>query len=278
MTGITTGTAIALAGGLGAAGAVGSSIIGSNAAQSAAKTQAAAADQASAAQLAMYNSIQQNEQPFLNLGTSALPALQFGLGLGGSPAAGQSGAAGSLIAPFSPTMAQLSQTPGYQFALQQGLEATQNSFAGKGLGSSGAALKGAADYATGLASTTYQQQFQDYWINNQNALSALQNTTGMGQNAAAQLGGFGQNAVTASNAALTSGAAASAAGTVGSANAINAGISGITSTANNTAGLYTLSNYLGSNSLNNATSTGTGAVNSNIFAPSYGYGGVTPTP
>lgn len=55
--------------------------------------------------------------------------------------------------------AALAQTPGYQFALTQGLKATQAGFAAKGLGSSGAALRGAADYTTGLASQTYGMIF-----------------------------------------------------------------------------------------------------------------------
>src|SRR5215469_13595632 len=62
---------------------------------------------------------------------------------------------------------QLAQTPGYQFSLQQGLEATQNSYAAQGLGSSGAALKGAANYAEGLAGTTYNQVFQNMLAGNQ---------------------------------------------------------------------------------------------------------------
>jgi hypothetical protein len=60
-----------------------------------------------------------------------------------------------------PTQAQLEATPGYKFTLQQGLESVQNSAAARGLGSSGAALKGAATYTTGLANQTYQNQFQD---------------------------------------------------------------------------------------------------------------------
>lgn len=55
----------------------------------------------------------------------------------------------------------LENTPGYQFTLQQGLESTQNSAAARGLANSGAALKGAATYATGLANDTYQSQYND---------------------------------------------------------------------------------------------------------------------
>jgi hypothetical protein len=60
-----------------------------------------------------------------------------------------------------PTQAQLEATPGYKFTLQQGLESVQNSAAARGLGSSGAALKGAATYVTGLADQTYQNNFND---------------------------------------------------------------------------------------------------------------------
>lgn len=57
------------------------------------------------------------------------------------------------------TQQELEQTPGYQFTRNQGLQAVQNSAAARGLGVSGAALKGAATFATGLADSTYQQQF-----------------------------------------------------------------------------------------------------------------------
>ena len=53
----------------------------------------------------------------------------------------------------------LARMPGYQFTLDQGLKSTQNGFAARGLGTSGAALKGAAQYATGLANQTYGDQF-----------------------------------------------------------------------------------------------------------------------
>jgi hypothetical protein len=133
-------------------------------------------------------------------------------------------------------MAQLEATPGYQFTKQQGLEATQSGFAGMGLGASGAAAKGAANYAENLASTTYQQQFQNYWTQNQNIQSALTGAVGIGQSAANQTGAFGTAATQSANNFLTSGAAASAAGTIGAANALTGGISGV----NNAATLYAI--------------------------------------
>lgn len=78
--------------------------------------------------------------------------------------------------------ATLESMPGYQFALTQGLRSTQNSFAAKGLGSSGAAMRGAADYSQGLASTTYNMLFA-------NAMAASQ----LGETAAEGLGGISRD-------------------------------------------------------------------------------------
>jgi hypothetical protein len=198
--------------------------------------QESAADQAAAAQLQMFEQIRSDLGPYRAIGDAATNPLMYGLGIGGAPggAGALAGSApGSLIAPFQPTMAQLSQTPGYQFTLGQGLESTQNSFAAQGLGASGAAAKGAAGYASGLAANTYQQQFQNYWSQNQAILGGLEGAGGIGQSAANQTGAFGTAATSAANNFLTSGAAAGAAGLVGAGNAISGG-------TNNAALLYAL--------------------------------------
>ena len=96
----------------------------------------------------------------------------------------------SLSQGFNPTMAQLEQTPGYQFAQQQGLESTQNSYAARGLGVSGAALKGAANYATGLADQTYTNQANIYNQNRTTSASILTGATQLGQQAAETAGGY----------------------------------------------------------------------------------------
>lgn len=90
-------------------------------------------------------------------------------------AGGASGGAG--LAGPNAIQASLESLPGYQFARTQGLKATQNAAAARGLGVSGAALKGAAKFATGLADQTYGDQ-----------VNRLQNVATMGQNAAAQTG------------------------------------------------------------------------------------------
>lgn len=183
------GGAILGAGALGA----GASIFGS---VNAASAQRDAAAKATDFQKQMFAQGQTNMAPFLGAGKDAWGLLAPLLGLGdpNNPltGAGGPGAAtgfGGLIKPFAPTMDQLAQTPGYQFALDQGTKATQNSFAAKGLGSSGAAMKGAADYAQGLASNTFQQQFQDYWSQNQSIYNNLFGPTQMGAQTAGQSAG-----------------------------------------------------------------------------------------
>lgn len=110
--------------------------------------------------------------------------------LGSNAASLLGGDLSSLSQGFNPTMAQLQQTPGYQFALQQGQEATQNGYAARGLGVSGAALKGAANYATGLADQTYTNQANIYNQNRSTTANILTGATGLGENAANQIGNY----------------------------------------------------------------------------------------
>jgi hypothetical protein len=212
---------VAAAVGIGTAVAgVAGSAMSSNAASSAADTQAAAANNASALQWQQFQQMQQNLQPYMQLGSGSIPGLQA-----------QLGRLGGMNFSFNPTEQQLEQTPGYQFTLQQGLKGVDNAVSAKGLNLSGAQMKGIGQYTTGLADQTYQQQYQNalqsfmtnYGIQSDqyNRLSGL---VGLGQNAAAGVGNAGlQTANTAGN-FLTSGANAQAAGTIGSANAINAGL------------------------------------------------------
>jgi hypothetical protein len=243
----------------GAAASLGGSLLSSNAAQSAAQTQANAADLASNNALAEYQQTEKNLSPFLNAGTTGLGSLETILGLpGGSgvnPLAANginslaytpsSTISGVLNNPtFAPTQAQLEATPGYQFDLNQGLQATQNSNAAAGLGISGPALKGAANYATGLANNTLTTQQGIFQNNYQNALTAnsqgqgifqgnlgnvinpVSSLTNLGENAGATVGQQGIQAIGNANSLAVGGANAIAGGTVGSANAISGGLTG----------------------------------------------------
>ena len=151
--------------------------------------------------------------------------------------------------PFTaPTATQAAATPGEQFELATGNNAIQNSAAAQGNLLSGGTLKGLDAYSQGLASTYYQQAYnnamgqyqQNYNIfnNNQatqgNRLSAI---AGSGQTAAANLGSAGANAANSVANTYQSGANAitqaqqnaanaTASGYVGAANAAAGGISG----------------------------------------------------
>ena len=113
--------------------------------------------------------------------------------------------------PIKMDQATLDATPGYQFNLTQGLKSTQNSAAARGLGVSGAALKGAAAFSTGLSDNTYQNQFNNANTNNTNAYNRLTGIINTGESAASQTGVFGANAANQTSAALTGSGNASAA-------------------------------------------------------------------
>lgn len=164
----------------------GSALVGAGAtiygANQAADAQTAAANQANATVQQQYNQTRTDLQPFRDIGTSSAADLQSRLPF--------------LTSPITMDEATLQNTPGYQFNLTQGLKATQNSAAARGLGVSGAALKGAATFATGLADNTYQNQFNNENTNRQNAYDRLKGLVDTGENAAAQTGVLGSKAAT----------------------------------------------------------------------------------
>ena len=218
----TGGASLAAIPAINAVGGIASGIGGaiSGGAQAAAATHAA--DLSAQVQREAMAQAQANQLPFMQGGQAAITPLQNLLGIGPQPGpypqaianlvgVGQQGVAGSPYLNQLQNMmglgpggaagmnAALAQTPGYQFALSQGLQATQNAQAAQGLGVSGSALRGAADYATGLASTTYNNQLQNLlnaYTTNYNTLTgaygqqagALQNLANMGANTAVQAG------------------------------------------------------------------------------------------
>jgi hypothetical protein len=118
----------------------------------------------------------------------------------------------------------LEKTPGYQFNLTQGLKSTQNSAAARGLGSSGAELKGAASYATGLADSTYQNQFNNANTNQTNAYNRLMGLATLGEGAAAQTGAYATQTGQSIGNNTIQGGNAQAAGLTGAANSLNNGV------------------------------------------------------
>jgi hypothetical protein len=213
------GTAVIGAGVLGA----GATIYGANTAASA---QESAAQTAANAATNAFNTTNTNLAPYRDIGGTAATQLTNQLS--------------SLTAPITMDETTLQNTPGYQFNLTQGLKATQNSAAARGLGTSGAALKGAATFATGLADSTYQNQFNNAVTNQSNAFNRLSSLVNTGENAAAGTG------TAASTAAGQVGAAATNSGNAAAAAANSIG-TGATSLANLTAGVGLAGAKTGSN-------------------------------
>jgi hypothetical protein len=245
--------AIVIGGSIAAVGAIGGAAISSSASKSAADTQAQAAEDAAHLQNDQWNQTQANLKPYMDLGQSYINPLKDALS---NPMLTR-----QFVAP-SETDAQA--TPGYQFTLNQGLKSVQNSAAARGLGVSGAAMKGAANYATGLADSTYNdvfnralQTFNTNYSSAANNVNRLAGIVGSGQNAAATNGSLGAQAVGNIGNTLTSGANAQAAGTIGSANAISSGLNSLGSNAL-TYGLMT-------NNANNAIPAASAAAGSNQY-------------
>ncbi len=192
---------------------LGSAKMGADASKDAAQVQAQAAQQASADTLARYYQTRNDLLPFLLGGQGAQTQIQAmtGTGEGGNP----------LTAPYTRmfTPKDLESTPGYQFTLDQGLKGVQNSYAARGLGTSGAAEKGAARYATGLAQSTYNQQLQNDLSQRQAAINMLFPQMQSGVQTGGALANAGQGYNQQSNALQMQGAQATAAGDVGQANA-----------------------------------------------------------
>jgi hypothetical protein len=190
---------------------------GKNAAEAAgnaAELQTQAANHAADLQNEQFQAFMKNLAPYQQLGTDTIPQLMQMLN------------GGSLTQGFSFDPSDLENTPGYQFTLNQGLKGLANSASAKGLGLSGAQLKGMQDYTTGLAQNTYNQQYQNalnsyttnYGVKNDqfNRLSGL---LGLGQNAAAGVGNAGMQTASKVGDLMTQGANAGASGLIGAANA-----------------------------------------------------------
>lgn len=176
----------------------GASIIGGAAnifgADSASKAQQQAAQAAAAASLQQQQKGLSAQQSYFGTGNAPLLSIAQG---GVHDYGALENAIPGLTAPIVMDQATLEQTPGYQWNLQQGERGVALGAAAAGL--SGAQAKEAAKYATGLADSTYQNQFNNANTNKQNAFNFLLDSAQLGTSAAGQ---YGANATAAGNAAL----------------------------------------------------------------------------
>lgn len=193
---------------------IGAGVIGASAsiygANKAAGAQKDAANTAVGTALNMYGQTKETLSPYVASGVDALGRLK---------------AADYYTAPIN-VDAEL-QNPdstarkAYDFTKTQGLKAVGNSAAARGLGVSGAALKGAANFTTGLADNTYTNLFNLTNINQTNAYNRLKGLVDVGENAGAQTGIVGQQAATTAAGTQIGAGNASAAAANATGGAIN---------------------------------------------------------
>lgn len=215
-----------------AAAVVGSAVVGGVASNMAAGKQADAAGNAADMSAEAAQQMRSDLSPYTQLGQKAINplwgAMGYNLDADGNPVIDPNAA---LQQRFNFNPQDLANTPGYQFALTQGLKGTNNALASQGLGLSGAQAKGLSSFATGLADQTYGDAYNralsSFNTNYQvaaNNVNNLQNVLNVGQNSAAQ---SGQAAVTGANNAgnyLTQQGNAQASGIAGIGQAANSGV------------------------------------------------------
>jgi hypothetical protein len=203
---------------------VGAGVIGAVGSNIAAGKQASAQEQAAATQLQMFDTINKQEQPFIQGGYGAESRLTDLLGLNHNTRAP---GWGSLTKSFSPTDFLQNLDPGYQFQLQTGAQATRNADT-PGVGSlSGAALKDLMGFNQSMAATGYQNAFNRFTTQQNNVFNRLYSIASLGQNAATQTGNAGAQLGTGIAQAQAAAGGSQAAGIVGASNALGGSATGL---------------------------------------------------
>ncbi len=178
----------------GAVLSAGASIYGAN---KAADTQSKNAALVAGMQQQQYQQTREDLGPYRDIGADASKRL--------------TGRLSELTTPISVDPNELENSDYYKFASTQGQKGVTNSAAFRGLGKAGAALKGAAAFAKGLATDTYKTAFDMANINQTNAYTRLKALVDTGAGAATGTGVLGEKAAYNAGTALTGGANASAA-------------------------------------------------------------------
>lgn len=199
---------------------VGASVIGAVGSGLAANKQAGAQEDAANQQWRMFDTIQGQEQPYMDAGKSAVGALGDFMGTSGNTKAVGYGQGAK---PFTAADFLKNQDPGYAFQLKTGGQALRNADT-PGVGSlSGAALKDLMGFNQDMASTGYQNAFNRYQTTMGTTYNRLSGLATLGQNAASNTGS--QGTTLAGNAgSATAGAGASlASGTLGATGSLAGG-------------------------------------------------------
>ncbi|MBW9265848.1 MAG: hypothetical protein K1563_07850 [Candidatus Thiodiazotropha sp. (ex. Lucinisca nassula)] len=124
------------------------------------------------------------------------------------------------VEPATPDYSAFFETPGYQFALSEGLRANEARAAARGRLNSSATDRSNIRYATGLADQTYN----DY-------LNRLASMAGIGQTANTATAGLGANFANSAGTNIANAGTARASGYLGQANTINNAINSYNTTS-----------------------------------------------
>ena len=205
-----------------AGGSIISSLFGSSAAKKAAQQKAQADQAALDFQKQVWQQQQQNMQPYQEAGASSLGMLMDALKSGKFDA-------GKFTLP---SIEEARNSPGYQFALEQGNKGIMQGAAASG-GVGGQTYKNLMKFGTGLADTTYgnvvNRNLSAYQANMQNNAQQYQELFApaqLGENAVAGINNTGSGVAQNTGNIMQQQGADLASGTIGSANSIAGGING----------------------------------------------------
>jgi len=212
--GASAATIAGIGAGIGGAASLAGGLIASNSANNAADLQNS-----------MWQTAQQNFQPYLQNGQTSLSSIMKGLNGGVTK--------GQFTHQFNANDLNANLAPNYAWQLGQGEQALNNSNSVTGGLVGGNALTALNNYAQNQASGAYQQAYENYNTNQNNIYGRLSNIAGLGQSSAANAANAG----------------AQYAGQIGSnivnsGNALSAGISGVGNSASNLGSSFLLSSLL----------------------------------
>ena len=187
----------------------GAAVVGAGATMVAGSKAAKAQKQAANAQVAeyrrQYDTSRQDMMPWLETGRGALAQLARLYGIAGTDGSPDGDRYGGFTA-----------TPGYQWRLDQGVQAVERSAAARGLLRSGAAAKAIQRYGEGLASSEYGAY-----------ADRLAQLAGIGQASAAQTSASGMAATSGIAQALGAAGNARASSYANTGSAINQGVNNV---------------------------------------------------
>ena len=176
--------------------------------------QASADQNAANQQMAMFNTIQKNNQPYMQAGSTALNSIMSGLNSGGQ-----------FNSSFTPQDFLNNQDPGYAFQLQQGGQAVRNADTASGGALGGAAVKDLMSFNSGLAAQSYQNAYNRWLTTNNTIFGRLSGIAGLGQASANNTAASGTTLAGNAGSATAAAGAATAGGISAAGNSIaNAGL------------------------------------------------------